>query len=284
MSLAISQPLQGSSTGRRTRPSGGARAVIRKSPEARRGELRSRQARTRRGRCARGRAGEGRDRADQRWVPSVLKPSSAGASPGETKRKLLERRFLQDAERDSRNYVVHEARRGAGATNGDTTAMAVKRQTMRGRLHSPQRPALLVRGHPRQERFLHPALDVSSVCGLRRAQAAVTAVQALRVAEVATIGRALADAPRRACRSASPRLRAGWRGISVRAVTVPRRSRAICTGGGSTDLRLNHPGEGLRHCSRGPTGGLTMPRRGSVVRFGEVDPSGGNESSPAPGA
>ncbi len=35
-----------------------------------------------------------------------------------------------------------------------------KRQTMRGRLHSPQTPALLARGHPRQRRFCHPALDV----------------------------------------------------------------------------------------------------------------------------
>ena len=32
-----------------------------------------------------------------------------------------------------------------------------KRQTMRGRLHSPQMPALLVRGRPRQKGSLHPA-------------------------------------------------------------------------------------------------------------------------------
>ena len=37
------------------------------------------------------------------------------------------------------------------------------RPTMRGGLHTPQMPALLVRGHPRQEEFLHPARDASSL-------------------------------------------------------------------------------------------------------------------------
>jgi transposase len=38
----------------------------------------------------------------------------------ETKRKVLERRFLEEAERNYRNYVSSKAR-GAGAANGDTT-------------------------------------------------------------------------------------------------------------------------------------------------------------------
>jgi hypothetical protein len=45
---------------------------------------------------------------------------------GETKRKVLERRFLEEAERNYRNYVASKATRGAGAATGDTTAMAVK--------------------------------------------------------------------------------------------------------------------------------------------------------------
>ncbi len=45
---------------------------------------------------------------------------------GETKRKVLERRFLEEAERNYRNYVAMKATRGAGAANGDTTVEAVK--------------------------------------------------------------------------------------------------------------------------------------------------------------
>ena len=44
---------------------------------------------------------------------------------GETKRKVLERHFLEEAERNYRNYVSSKAR-GASAANGDKTAMAVK--------------------------------------------------------------------------------------------------------------------------------------------------------------
>ena len=46
---------------------------------------------------------------------------------GEAKRKILERRYLEEAERNYRNYVAFKARRnsGAGATSGDTTPMAV---------------------------------------------------------------------------------------------------------------------------------------------------------------
>ena len=40
---------------------------------------------------------------------------------GEAKRKVLERRFLEEAERNYRNYVSSKASRGAGAANGDTT-------------------------------------------------------------------------------------------------------------------------------------------------------------------
>src|SRR6185312_3797348 len=46
---------------------------------------------------------------------------------GEAKRKILERRYLEEAERNYQNYVAFKARRnsGAGATSGDTTAVAV---------------------------------------------------------------------------------------------------------------------------------------------------------------
>ena len=45
---------------------------------------------------------------------------------GETKRKVLERRFLEEAERNYRNYVATKTARGAGAATGDTTVQAVK--------------------------------------------------------------------------------------------------------------------------------------------------------------
>ncbi|MCA1677878.1 MAG: IS110 family transposase [Actinobacteria bacterium] len=43
---------------------------------------------------------------------------------GEAKRKVLERRFLEEAERNYRNYVSSKVSRGAGAANGDTTLNA----------------------------------------------------------------------------------------------------------------------------------------------------------------
>lgn len=48
---------------------------------------------------------------------------------GEAKRKVLERRFLEEAERNYQNYVAFKARpgsRGVGAATGDTTIKAVK--------------------------------------------------------------------------------------------------------------------------------------------------------------
>lgn len=45
---------------------------------------------------------------------------------GETKRRVLERRYLEEAERNYRNYVAYKAQRGAGAASGDTTVEAVK--------------------------------------------------------------------------------------------------------------------------------------------------------------
>jgi transposase len=47
---------------------------------------------------------------------------------GETNRKTLEQRFLEEAERNYQNYVAFKARRnrGAGAATGDTTVEAVK--------------------------------------------------------------------------------------------------------------------------------------------------------------
>ena len=57
---------------------------------------------------------------------------------GETKRKALERRFLEEAERNYRNYVAHKATRGAGAANGDATVQAVR--AARDARQAPQSP------------------------------------------------------------------------------------------------------------------------------------------------
>jgi transposase len=59
---------------------------------------------------------------------------------GETKRKALERKFLEEAERNYQNYVAFKARRnrGAGADNGDTTVEAVK--AANDALQAPQSP------------------------------------------------------------------------------------------------------------------------------------------------
>ena len=58
---------------------------------------------------------------------------------GETKRKALEQRFLQEAERNYQNYVALKAgRRGASATTGDTTVQAVK--TANDARQAPQSP------------------------------------------------------------------------------------------------------------------------------------------------
>jgi transposase len=46
---------------------------------------------------------------------------------GETQRRALEQRFLEEAERNYQRYVAFKAQRsGAGAASGDTTVMAVK--------------------------------------------------------------------------------------------------------------------------------------------------------------
>jgi transposase len=57
---------------------------------------------------------------------------------GETKRKALERRFLQEAERNYRNYVATKARNGAGAATGDATVQAV--QAASDARRAPQSP------------------------------------------------------------------------------------------------------------------------------------------------
>jgi hypothetical protein len=94
-----------------------------------------------------------------------LKRKAADTGPrislaGETKRKTLERRFLEEAERNYRNYVATKTARGAGAATGTRLFRPSMRQATRGGLHSPRMPALLVRGQPRQEELSHPALDV----------------------------------------------------------------------------------------------------------------------------
>ena len=58
---------------------------------------------------------------------------------GETKRKVLEQRYLQEAERNYQNYDAFKARRGAaGAATGDTTVEAVK--TANDARQAPQSP------------------------------------------------------------------------------------------------------------------------------------------------
>jgi len=59
---------------------------------------------------------------------------------GEAKRKTLEKRLLEEAERNYRTHVAQRASRktgGAGAANGDATIQALKGQTMRDRPTSP---------------------------------------------------------------------------------------------------------------------------------------------------
>ena len=75
---------------------------------------------------------------------------------GENKRKVLERRYLEEAERNYRNYVDYKARRGAGAATGDTTVEAVKAAD--DARQAPQSPdACSSRsGSPAPERILAP--------------------------------------------------------------------------------------------------------------------------------
>jgi transposase len=77
---------------------------------------------------------------------------------GETKRKALERRFLEEAERNYQHYVAHKAaQRGAGAANGDTTVVAVKAPD--DARQAPQSPAACSShtGSPAPERILAPS-------------------------------------------------------------------------------------------------------------------------------
>jgi transposase len=76
---------------------------------------------------------------------------------GETKRKTLERRFLEEAERNYRNYVSSKTTRGASAANGDTTSVAVKAPD--DARQAPQSPdACSSRsGSPAPERILTPS-------------------------------------------------------------------------------------------------------------------------------
>ena len=82
---------------------------------------------------------------------SPARPSARRSSSGSSRRPSATTRTM------SRSRRAKEAR---VPPPGTRLFRPSKRQTMRGRLHSPQMPALLVRGHPRHRRFLHPALDV----------------------------------------------------------------------------------------------------------------------------
>jgi hypothetical protein len=69
---------------------------------------------------------------------------------GETKRRVLERRLLEEAERNYHAHVAERAKSGAGATLGTRLTKALVGQTMRGRPISPNACSSR-RGHPRQE-------------------------------------------------------------------------------------------------------------------------------------
>jgi transposase len=75
---------------------------------------------------------------------------------GETKRRVLERRFLEEAERNYQHYVAQKARRGAGAANGDTTVETVK--AANDARQAPQSPAACSSrtGSPAPKRILTP--------------------------------------------------------------------------------------------------------------------------------
>jgi transposase len=75
---------------------------------------------------------------------------------GQTKRRVLERRFLEEAERNYRNYVAQKARKGAGAANGDTTAEAAKAPN--DARQAPQSPVACSSptGSPAPERIVAP--------------------------------------------------------------------------------------------------------------------------------
>jgi transposase len=75
---------------------------------------------------------------------------------GEAKRKVLERRFLEEAERNYRNYVATKGERGAGAANADATIKALEGQTMRGRPKSPDACSSRS-GSPAPPRILAPS-------------------------------------------------------------------------------------------------------------------------------
>jgi transposase len=75
---------------------------------------------------------------------------------GETKRRVLERRFLEEAERNYQHYVAQKARRGAGAANRDTTVETVK--AANDARQAPQSPAACSSrtGSPAPNRILAP--------------------------------------------------------------------------------------------------------------------------------
>jgi transposase len=65
--------------------------------------------------------------------------------------KTIDRRLLEQAERSYREAVA-ERDNGAGAATGDTTLSGPRRANDARQARSPQVPALLVGGHPRQQR------------------------------------------------------------------------------------------------------------------------------------
>jgi transposase len=75
----------------------------------------------------------------------------------ETKRRVLERRFLEEAERNYQNYVAQNTPKGAGAANRDTTAEADK--AANDARQAPQSPVACSShtGSPAPERIVAPS-------------------------------------------------------------------------------------------------------------------------------
>jgi hypothetical protein len=108
---------------------------------------------------------------------------------GETKRKALERRFLEEAERNYRHYVATKARgNGAGAATGDATVEAVKAAD--DARQAPQSPRRLLFSfgvtHARKDSYTQPLTFSSGCAGRDRRTVSGRGVPRTRVASLVT--------------------------------------------------------------------------------------------------
>jgi hypothetical protein len=87
------------------------------------------------------------------WMSSFVIRTAPGRRVryASDREKELDRRLLEQAERSYREAVA-ERRSGAGAAKGDATLSGPRRANDARQARSPQVPALLVGGHPRQQR------------------------------------------------------------------------------------------------------------------------------------